>query len=120
MPERIVHVNIPQGARYDITVAPGLLDRAGALLRDLSKSDKAAVVTDSNLASSHLPTLKNALAKAGFEATTATIPAGEDHKTLSDLLPIYDALLRARIERTTPVLALGRGVIGDMAGFVAA
>src|SRR5207248_4211535 len=60
------------------------------------------------------------LAKAGFEATTATILAGEDHKTLSDLLPVYDALLRARTERTTPVLALGGGVIGDMAGFVAA
>src|SRR5207248_3627997 len=60
------------------------------------------------------------LAKAGFEATTATILAGEDHKTLSDLLPVYDALLRARTERTTPVLAPRGGLIGDMAGFVAA
>src|SRR6266700_407 len=115
MPERIVTVNIPQGARYDITVAPGLLHRAGELLRNLSKSNKAAVITDSNLASTHLPTLKTSLEKLGFESIAATLPAGEDHKTLADLLPIYDALLQARIERTTPVLALGGGVIGDMA-----
>jgi len=55
MPERIVTVNIPQGARYDITVAPGLLHRAGELLRNLSKSNKAAIITDSNIAAAHLP-----------------------------------------------------------------
>jgi 3-dehydroquinate synthase len=116
----MVTVNIPQGARYDITVAPGLLDRAGELLRNLSKSNKAAIVTDSNLASTHLRRLTDSLGKSGFESITATLPAGEDHKTLTDLLPMYDAFLQARIERTTPVLAVGGGVIGDMAGFVAA
>jgi 3-dehydroquinate synthase len=50
----------------------------------------------------------------------ATLPCGEDHKTLTDLLPVYDTLLGARVERSTPVLALGGGVVGDMTGFVAA
>jgi 3-dehydroquinate synthase len=120
MPDRIVTVAIPQTPKYDITVAPGLLERAGSLLRDVSKSAKAAVVTDSNLAATHLPALVRSLNQGGFETVTTTLPAGEDHKTLSDLVPAYDALLGARIERSTPVLALGGGVVGDMTGFVAA
>jgi 3-dehydroquinate synthase len=120
MPDRVVPVRIPNTIAYDITVAPGLLARAGDLLRALSKSTKAAVVTDANLARTHLPTLADSLRRAGFEPIVATLPAGEDHKTLTDLLPVYDALLGARVERSTPVLALGGGVVGDMTGFVAA
>ena len=120
MADRIVSVAIPDTPRYDITVAPGLLARVGSVLRGLSKASKAAVVTDSHLATMHLPTVIRSLADACFETVTATLPAGEDHKTLADLLPVYDALLGARIERSTPVLALGGGVVGDMTGFVAA
>src|SRR5258706_9234938 len=120
MSQSVVPVEIPGSQRYEITVARGLLGRAGDLLRALSKSSKAAIVTDSHLATTHLPELRDSLAKGGFEPIVATLPTGEDHKTLSDLLPIYDGLLNARIERTTPVLALGGGVVGDMAGFVAA
>jgi 3-dehydroquinate synthase len=64
--------------------------------------------------------LRESLARAGFETIDAVIPAGENHKTLADLLPVYDRLLSARIDRGTLVFALGGGVIGDMAGFVAA
>jgi 3-dehydroquinate synthase len=120
MPQSVVPVEIPGTQRYEITVAPGLLARAGELLRTLSKSKKAAVVTDSHLAVSHLPALRASLETAGFEPIVATLPSGEDHKTLTDLLPVYDALLGARVERSTPVLALGGGVVGDMTGFVAA
>src|SRR5436305_3331726 len=120
MSQSVVPVEIPGSPRYEITVAPGLLERAGDVLRALSKSSKAAIVTDSHVAATHLPALRDSLARAGFEPIVATLPSGEDHKTLSDLLPVYDALLKARIERTTPVLALGGGVVGDMAGFVAA
>jgi 3-dehydroquinate synthase len=120
MPDRIVSVAIPQTPRYDITVSPGLLGRAGAVLRNLSNAGKAAIVTDTHLADTHLATLEASLRAAGFEPVVATLPAGEDHKTLADLLPVYDALLGARVERSTPVLALGGGVVGDMTGFVAA
>jgi 3-dehydroquinate synthase len=115
-----VRVAVPNTPPYDITVAPGTLARAGELLRNLSKSGKAVVVTDAHLASTHLPTLTESLKRAGFDPITATLPPGEDHKTLADLLPVYDAVLGARVERTTPVLALGGGVVGDMTGFVAA
>ena len=120
MSHRIVQVNIPGNPSYEITVAPGLLDRAGSLLRNLSQSNKAAVVTDSHLAAAHWPALRRSLESAGFEPIIATLPAGEDHKTLSDLLPVYDALLGARVERSMPILALGGGVVGDMTGFIAA
>jgi 3-dehydroquinate synthase len=120
MAQSVVSVNIPGTQAYDITVAPGLLRSAGERLRKLSNADRAAVVTDSHLAAAHLPTLRKSLEDAGFQPITATLPAGEDHKTLADLLPVYDALLAARVERSTPVLALGGGVVGDMTGFVAA
>jgi 3-dehydroquinate synthase len=118
--DRVVPVRVPGVPPYDIRVAPGLLARAGTLLRDWSKSKKAAVVTDAHVGHAHLPALRASLEAAGFEVIAATLPPGEDHKTLADLLPVYDALLGARIERTTPVLALGGGLVGDMAGFVAA
>src|SRR5690348_10336637 len=120
MPERTVTVAVPDTPSYAITVAPGLLARVGASVRALSQSTRAAIVTDRNLAATHLPVVERSLREAGFEPVTAVMPAGEDHKTLADLLPVYDALLGARIERSTPVLALGGGVVGDMAGFVAA
>ncbi len=117
--DRIVHVAVP-GAEYDVTVGSGVLGRAGELLRVKSKSKKAMVVTDAHVGPPHLPALEASLKSAGFEAIVATMPAGEEHKTLSTLLPVFDGMLGARIDRDTPLLALGGGVVGDMAGFVAA
>ncbi len=118
--QQTVQVDIPGGAKYPIIVEPGLIGRAGGILRSLSKSSKAAVVTDDNVGPIHLATLTTSLAEAGFETIPVTLRPGEDHKTLADLLPAFDVLLEARIERTTPVLALGGGLIGDMTGFLAA
>jgi len=115
----IVTANVP-GSRYAITVEPGLLRRAGSLLRELNQSDKAGIVTDTNVGPLHLPALTASLNEAAFQAIPHTIPAGEGHKTLLDLAPAFDTFLAARIERSTPVIALGGGVIGDMTGFVAA
>jgi 3-dehydroquinate synthase len=114
-----VPVSFP-GAEYQITIDPGLLSRVGQELRKLSPSKSVAVLTDSHVAPLHLATLEESLKAAGFAPAIALIPAGEQHKSLSMLLPVYDQFLIAKIERTTPVLALGGGVIGDMAGFVAA
>jgi 3-dehydroquinate synthase len=119
MQPAVVPVNLREHS-YSITVGAGLLAHAGEILRSLSKSAKAAIVTDSIVGPLHLETLRGSLAASGFETIIATLPAGEDHKTIQDLLPCYDAFLGARIERSTPLLALGGGVVGDMAGFVAA
>lgn len=117
MPTVLVNV---APAPYEVTVEPGLLARTGEVLTKLTASKKAAVVTDSNVAKYHAQTLLASLRKAGIEPVLAIVPAGEQHKSLSTLLPVYDTLLGAKVERSTPVLALGGGVLGDMAGLVAA
>ena len=105
---------------YNVTVEPGVIQRAGAMLRELLKVKRCAVVTDSTVGPLHSPALLTALSAEGIDAITATIPAGEQHKNLQTVGLVYDQLLAARIERSTPVIALGGGVVGDLAGFVAA
>ncbi len=105
---------------YDIRIEPGLIDRAGAALRAVSKSTRVGVVTDSNVGPIFLERLSASMQSAGFDVVTATLSAGEQHKTLPALLPVFDTFLGARFERSMPIIALGGGVVGDMTGFVAA
>jgi 3-dehydroquinate synthase len=114
-----VPVNLP-GLSYNIHVEPGLLSRTGSALRELNTGTKAMILTDQTVGPLLLPALQASLQSAGFTCVVATITPGEDHKTLVDILPVFDTFLHARIERNTPVLALGGGIVGDMAGFVAA
>jgi len=117
--EAVVPVRLDR-ASYDIKIRRGLLSDVGKILATLSRAKKAAIVTDSNVGPRYAQTVAQTLRSAGFEPAVATIPAGEDHKTLADLEPVFTALLSHKIDRNVPVLALGGGVIGDMAGFVAA
>ena len=109
-----------EGHHYDVLIRPGLLEEVGAIVAGLTGVAKAAIVTDSNVGPLLAGSLVRSLAASGIEAIVATLPAGEEHKTLADLSVVFDLLLEHRIERSTPVLALGGGVVGDMAGFVAA
>ena len=114
-----VPVNLTSG-HYDIWIQPGLRDRVGAVVSGLTHSKKIGIVTDDQVGPLHLEAVKKSLGAAGIESVVATIPAGEQNKNIETLGQIYDALLSAKIERSTPVIALGGGVIGDMTGFVAA
>ncbi|HWB53536.1 MAG TPA: 3-dehydroquinate synthase [Tepidisphaeraceae bacterium] len=114
-----VSVNIP-GTDYDVRIEPGALNNAGAIVQAITRSKKAAIITDSIVGPLYAEALVQSLKQAGIEPVISTLPAGEEHKNLSTLLPIFDELLSHRMERSTPVLALGGGVVGDMAGFVAA
>ncbi len=105
---------------YTVRVEPGLLDRVGPAVRTLSAAGRVAVLTDQTVGPLHLPAVRRSLAAVGIEPVVATLPPGEANKSLTALLPVYDAFLSAKIERTTPVLALGGGIVCDMAGFVAA
>lgn len=118
-PPAVVPVRLQSG-NYAITIANGLLSAVGPILSDLSPTQRAAIVTDSHVGPLHARRLAQSLREAGIESVIATIPAGEDHKKLAELSAVYDSLLAAKIERSTPIIALGGGVIGDMAGFVAA
>ena len=110
-------------ASYTIRIEPGLLARAGHELRSLSRASqatRAVVITDTNVGPLHLNTLAASLVAAGFDPIVSMLKPGEKHKSLQDLLPVYDTILSARIERSTPLVALGGGIVGDMAGFAAA
>jgi 3-dehydroquinate synthase len=109
-----------EGRQYEILIQPGLLDAIGSIVAKLARTTKAAVVTDSNVGPTYAEQVVRSLKDAKIDAVVATIPAGEDHKNLAGVSSIYDAILSHRIERSTPILALGGGVVGDMTGFVAA
>jgi 3-dehydroquinate synthase len=107
---------------YQITIEPGIIASAAAMIENLlpAPPTRVCIVTDENVAPAHLGKLEMSFLIDAVEVVTAIIPSGEQHKNLATLSTIYDKFLSARIERTTPILALGGGVVGDMAGFAAA
>ena len=105
---------------YPIYVGAGILARAGEFLQAAGLRGKVAVVSNSTVAKLYIEPVNEALTRAGFEVVTILIPDGEEHKNLDSLAMIYDRLVRARFERKSIILALGGGVVGDLAGFAAA
>ena len=118
-PPRILPV-VLSSARYDVVIGDGLLARAGALLAPVLPRKRAIVVSDANVARLHMRTLLTGLQENGFETGTIIVPAGEATKSMDTYLSVVDQLLAARVERLTAVIALGGGVVGDLAGFAAA
>jgi 3-dehydroquinate synthase len=117
-----VIVNVALGERsYDVVIGRGQLALLGAKVSMLRPGCKAAIVSDETVASHHLVTTEKALAAAGIAAVaTVVVPPGESSKSFSMLERVCEALISARIERTDIVVALGGGVIGDLAGLAAA
>ncbi len=108
------------GDSYEVRVGSGLLPRVGLWLKERGFSGKAVIITDTNVEGLYADTLERGLANAGFDTTIIEVPPGEEHKSLETAGRLYGDLTEAYTERNTPVLALGGGVIGDLAGFVAA
>ncbi len=107
-------------ARYDVVVGEGLLARAGGLLAPVLPQKRVVVVTDSVVAELHLATLMAGLSEAGIAARSIVVPAGESAKSLDGYAALVDEILQAGVERQTAIVALGGGVVGDLAGFAAA
>jgi len=105
---------------YDIHIGTGLIDRAGELMAPVMRSKRAFIVSDDQVAPLYLGRLEASLDAAGIGHTAKVLPAGEGTKTFSHLEALMDAMLAAKVERSTMVVALGGGVIGDLAGFAAA
>ncbi|MBR2690007.1 MAG: 3-dehydroquinate synthase [Aquamicrobium sp.] len=118
---KTVTVEVGLGDRaYDILIGPGLLGRAGETVSARLPGTRVAIVTDENVATSHLETLKSGLGSGGVAvAATVMLPAGEKTKSFDHLQDVVDAVLGAKLERRDAVVALGGGVIGDLAGFAA-
>lgn len=105
---------------YDIVIGEGLLRRAGALLAPVLPQKRVVVVTDETVAPLHLPALLDGLDQTGIQTHTITVPSGETSKQLATYDSVVDQFLAAGVERRTAVIALGGGVVGDLAGFAAA
>lgn len=106
---------------YDILIGPGLLGRAGGLLAPVLPGRKVVVVTDANVAPRHLPSLRSGLEAANFQILAElVVPPGEASKGFGQLQSLLEQLLAAGADRRTTVVALGGGVVGDLAGFAAA
>ena len=105
---------------YDVRIGPGLIARAGDEIAPLLSRPRVAVLTDERVAALHLPALTAALDRAGIRSSALALPAGEATKSWDHLGRAVEWLLAERIERRDIVIALGGGVIGDLAGFAAA
>lgn len=117
MPVVSVTASIPE-SRYDIHIQSGLLSACAPLLAPY-KGRRAAVVADSNTAPLYAYTLLEQLHRAGIEASAVVLPAGEETKCAAQLARLYDAFLGAHLTRADLVIALGGGVVGDIAGYAA-
>ena len=114
----VVTVEVGLGERaYDILIGRSLVEEAGARIAALFGQVRAAIVTDRNVASFHLDLLMASLNGSGIEAVPIVLPAGEKTKSFDALQEVVDAILGARLERGDIVIALGGGVVGDLAGF---
>ncbi|CAN5437453.1 bifunctional shikimate kinase/3-dehydroquinate synthase [soil metagenome] len=106
---------------YDICIGDNLLSQTGVLLRNRQvHAGPAAIVTNPMVGEHYAEMLAASLREAGFQPTICSVPEGEQHKTLATIANLYEQFLIAGLDRRSPVLALGGGVIGDMAGFAAA
>jgi 3-dehydroquinate synthase len=114
-------VNVALGDRaYDIVIGRGVLATLGTRVAALKPGAKAAIVTDETVAKLYLAKTKQSLADAGISSTEIIVPPGESSKSFAMLEKVCDGLIAARVERSDVVVALGGGVVGDLAGFAAA
>ena len=113
-------VKVKLGKRsYDILIGESLLADAGKRIAKLRAGASVAIVTDGNVAHHHLATLERSLDAAKVSYRSVLLSAGEGTKSYSNLETVAEAILQSRIERGDLVIALGGGVIGDLAGFAA-
>jgi len=115
----VIRVELPQQS-YEIAIASGSLAQLGASLQGLQLGQKVLLVSNPVIFKHYGEKAIASLSAAGFAVNTCILPAGERYKTLNSIQKIYNAALAHRLERSSTLVALGGGVIGDMTGFAAA
>ncbi len=114
-------LTVPLAARsYPILIGAKLLSQLGRRCAELNLGARCAIISDKNVAKHYAGTAEKSLRASGFDPFTVVVPAGETAKSLKTVHTCYDRLASHRLERTSFVVALGGGVVGDLAGFVAA
>jgi 3-dehydroquinate synthase len=115
----VIKVDIPENA-YEITVAPGSLDQLGEQMGGVKLGKKVLLVSNPMIFKHYGERAIASLKNAGFDVVHYNLPPGERYKTLNSIQKIYDMALQHRLERSSTMVALGGGVVGDMTGFAAA
>ena len=116
-----MNVDVNLGSRsYRIVVAAGALATVGARLRELKVGSRTALVRDAAVARLYGKTVTSSLESAGFSVVPIEVPEGEAAKTLGVAQHCWNELIAAGLDRTSTVVALGGGAVGDVAGFAAA
>jgi 3-dehydroquinate synthase len=114
-------VNVPLGERsYQIRIGRKILAGLGADCKELKLGTRCAVISDTNVARHYARAAEKSLTQSGFESFLITLPAGETAKSMKTVVAAYDRLAAHRLERRSFIVALGGGVVGDVAGFLAA
>ncbi|MEA5596160.1 3-dehydroquinate synthase [Rivularia sp. UHCC 0363] len=114
-----INLNLPLSA-YEIAISPSGLDKLGDYMNALQLGQKVLLVSNSTVFEHYGERALSSLNAAGFDVCRCILPDGEQHKNLDSIQKIYDTALENRIERSSTMVALGGGVIGDMTGFAAA
>jgi shikimate kinase / 3-dehydroquinate synthase len=114
----IVHVGLGDRA-YDIVIGSNLLEEAGSRIAALAPGAACAIVTDETVAGLHVLELEESLTASGIRHARITVKPGEQTKSMTELTRVVDAILAAKMERGDLVIAVGGGVVGDLAGFAA-
>ncbi len=114
----VYHV-LGMGSGYDVVVESGGLSRLGEMLKELQFNGPVAIVSDENVAPLYAAQVLNSIRAAGLVANILIIKAGEDQKTLETVASLWHGFLEAGLDRKSSVLALGGGVVSDLAGFAA-
>jgi 3-dehydroquinate synthase len=115
----VIPVELPQQS-YEVVIAPGGLEHLGNWMQPLQLGKTVLLVSNPMVFRRYGEQAIASLTAAGFQVASCTLPVGERYKTLSSVQKVYDAALQNRLERSSTIVALGGGVIGDMAGFAAA
>ena len=117
----VIEVPVPlAGHSYRVVVGSGLLPCAGARIRDVSQASRCALVTDSIVGPLYAEMVRRSLEESGFDVVIITVPSGESSKSLTQVAFVCDAMIEAGLDRSALLVALGGGVVGDLAGFIAA
>ena len=120
MKSKMEKVRVDLGERsYDITIGSNMLRSIGTSLKPFDFSPKVSLVSNTTVHPLYGDVVSNSLKKAGFDVLTVTIPDGEEYKDLLRVEYIYNELLKAKLDRSSSLVALGGGVIGDITGFSA-
>ena len=116
---KTLHVELGDNS-YPLVVGTGLLNSVGERLTPHTKSNKVLIVSDTFVKARYMPVVLKSLEDAGLDVRTIAVPAGEENKSLIQFSHIQDSLVAHQLDRGSTLIALGGGVIGDLAGFAAA